>query len=87
MGILLRQVPQMYLGELAQTYIFPPQPQIAYPEKRWTALRVGFFTPLPSRMALQRSHSSSETIASTLVQTHSLSGFNCQAPVRSSVWV
>ena len=89
MGILFRHFGQMYLGLSFQTYILEPQWQWAKPVKRWTFVRVGFsrLKACWSRRALQVAHSSSATMASTGVCTHSLSGLSSQAPVRSLVRV
>jgi hypothetical protein len=79
----------MYLGEFAHTYIRPPQEQVAIPEKRWTVFRAIGFRPAKaaSKIALQRSQSSSETTGSTCVHTYSVSGFKSQLFVRSFVCV
>src|ERR1043166_2620476 len=70
----------MYFGELLGTYILRPEPQwqTTKPANRCRGFLARFGQPVlcSVRSALQRFHTSSETIGSTLVQTHSSLGLN-----------
>jgi hypothetical protein len=85
---LLRQTSHTYLGDFARTYIFGPQAQYVTPANRWLVRLAG---ALPARCAArirsQVSQSSTDTMGSTCVYTHSLSGLSFQVFERSLVWV